>query len=784
MRIEQSLPVPTHGVSTLAPRNRPQGFASTQTNFRSDPVNKLTRRPASQWVRQVDTPTDPNNALMHSYERDGKTYSVVVDRVSGRVDGFVDGIAKSVVGSLANYVGTDMELATIEDRTYVLNRDRVVTMTPDTDESTWAYEKVTHVNVASALNYGERVTLTLNDPVTGTRTDVFAQVPDLGTSPPNYDVADQYRTTANIANVLSTAINALPDYTSESVGSSLAIKHTTRQWVLVEIASGQGDRTTTAINEVVDTTDGLPLYAVVGTRITVRPDPTTSNGTYYLSAERIADQPVGSWLEEVVWTESRIVSQPYELAEATMPHGIHWDAASDTFTAGSIQWTHRERGDDDSVERPAFVGNTISTMGYFQKRLVIVSENNVIMTESDDLANWWRQSAVQLLVTDPVSIASSELGTDKLRYLVSHNRDLLVIASNAQFKIRGTEAVTPQSTTMALTTRYECHTSHAPVSIGNSVFFPINYGDSAGLQAYTGERDTSQDVAASVTNHVIGYLKGNITRMVASPNLEMIALTTEGSSQNSLYIYDQYTDKSGKTVQQAWSTWELTEGLSIVDIQFRRSVLTVTVTDGNGLFVKELSMYTRVTSSPEDVYLDDMLILDTDGTTATVPAGYNLTDVIAVRGAGTKYELNLAKFTSSGQTITFSPSIGAGKVYIGRYYRSAYRPTRPFRYDQDGSTITTDRLRVGKYVLSLVDTNELKLKIDAKYNTVSDQVFNSKFIGQYRIGEVTAYTGDWKFPFSQDAAHADAEFYVDNHLGCTIADISWEGQYFQSKQRM
>ncbi len=781
MRIEQSFPVPIHGVSTLAPRNRPRGFATSQVNFRSDPVNKLTRRPASRWVDQLDVPTDPNNVILHSYERDGKTYSIVIDRVLGNVFGFVDGIAQTVVGDLSAYVGPDMELATIENKTFVLNRERVVTMTSDTDEDLGAYEKVTHVNVTSALNYGERVTLTLNDPVTGARTDVFAQVPDLG-STPNYDAADKYRMTANIATVLSAAVDALPDYIGAQVGSSLAIKHTSGDWVLVEIAAGQGDRTTVAINEIVDSTNGLPLYAVVGTRITVRPDPTTDNGTYYLSAERVADTAVGTWLEEVVWTESRNPIQEYALDATTMPHGIQW--VNNQFEVGSVTWTDRTRGDDDSVERPAFVGNTISTLGYFQKRLVVVSENNVIMTETDDLENWWRQSAVQLLVTDPVSIASSELGTDKLRYLVSHNRDLLVIASNAQFKISGSEAVTPQNTTMALTTRYECQTSHAPVSIGNSVFFPINYGDSSGLQEYTGERDTSQDFATPITNHVIGYLSGNITRMVASPNLEMIVVTTENSPENSMFVYEQYTDKSGKTVQQAWSTWELTEGLAIVDIQFRRSVLTVTVTNGSGLYVKELSMYTRVTSSPEDVFLDDMLILDTDGTTATVPVGYDLTGVIAVRGAGTNYELNLAKFTSSGQTLTFAPKIGAGKVYVGRYYRSAYRPTRPFRYDQDGSTITTDRLRVGKYILSLVETNELKMAIDAKYNSFSDQVFNAKFVGQFRVGEITSYTGDWKFAFSQDASHAEAEFYVDNHLGCTIADIGWEGQYFQSKQRM
>src|SRR5690606_4590441 len=137
-----------------------------------------------------------------------------------------------------------------------------------------------------------------------------------------------------------------------------------------------------------------------------------------------------------------------------------------------------------------------------------------------------------------IAIATSELGADELLHLIPHNRDLLCISSNSQFKISGSVALTPETVSMPLTTKYECQVSVPPVTIGNSVYFPIDYGDSTGLQEYTGEQNTSQDFAVPVTNHVIGYLKGKAKLLAASPNLEMIALTTTDGSNNQIYIYE------------------------------------------------------------------------------------------------------------------------------------------------------------------------------------------------------------------------------------------------------
>lgn len=779
MRIEQSYPTPIFGISTLAPRNRPNGFASKQINFRSDPVNKLTRRPSSLYRSYITTVTDNNLVDYHSYYRDGKEIGFIIDKSTGAVHCTVDDVFINTV-FLNTYNGLDLGLFTIEDDTYVLNRDMVVKQLPDTDAA--LVQKVSHINITSALNYGESivVNVTLS---TGVREQVTYTVPDLGITKPDYDTADKARATRQVAIELATLLTAKTGITAHSLGSTVAIWETAgTDWLQVEIESGQGDRSTVAFNQITESTDGLPLFAVVGTRITVRPDPTSEKGIYYLQAERVADTPTGEELEEVVWAETRSPSDPHSLDNTTLPHKISYDG--NTFTFGQVNWDSRRAGNNDSTPFPSFVGETLETMGYFQKRLVVTSGNSVYMTETDDLGNWFRQSAVQLLVTDPIEVTTSELGTDKIMHLVPHNKDLLCIASNAQFKIQGSTAITPETVSMPLTTKYECQESVAPVTIGNSVFFPIDYGDSTGIQEYTGERETSQDFATPITNHIIGYLKGKAKLFAASPNLEMLALVTDDIVDNRIFIYEQYTEGDGKRSQSAWSEWLFPEDNKILDIKFRRNELILLMAVGTKVFVKAIPMYTRVTTSPLEVYLDDLYEIETDGTKAILPTEYSTAGAIAVRGKGTKYELWEVGFTREGNVVTFEEDIGAGTVYFGKTYRSTYEPTRPFRYDSDGSTITTDRIRIGRWIISLVDTYELTMVKKSNFYEDTEIKFDSRFVGRYRLGDLDTYTGDWKFSFGEQASLAVAEFYADSYLGCTISDISWEGQYFQSKQRM
>lgn len=835
-RIEDSYPTPIHGVSTLAPRNRARGQAGLQTNMRSDPVAKLTRRPSMSWDNLLLSTTQ--DTVHHSYYRREQEFQFIIEE-DGTVNGYVDGVQKTSVGSLASYIqGTNLVLETVNDTTFVVDKTVRTALLPDTDEAD--IQKVSHVNITSALNYSTEFVLYVRDQAEVLLGVATILIPDGET---DLALADEQRATNAVALEIARQINdgathevkvnnidyaptnnvcydefnyALhpdghyvrsnnPNYdpsdtickpyldnpagitgiTAIAKGSSVAIYRTDNsEWLELEIESGRAD-SAVAINEVVERVDGLPLYAKPGTLVTVKPDPTDTDGTYYLKAVTIDGLITGD-MQEVIWSESRTPFEPYKFDATTMPHTIRYDYDTDTFIVGQapLGWEDRETGDNESCPPPDFLGRTITALGQFQKRLVLVSDNDVSMTRTDNLYDWWKQSAVNLLVTDPIGVTSNSTGIDILQYIVEHNRDLLLVASNGQFKIEGTQGITPQTVAMPLTTTQEIQITVPPVPIGTAVYLPINYGDSTGITRYDGLRD-QQDIAAPITHHVIGYMGGEASILVGSPNLEMLAMTTTTSPQNEIFIYEQFT-KDGKQAQQSWSTWTLPTDNKILAMEFRRDKLTVTVQVGDDIIQKSINMYSRVATNTHEVFLNDLLTLPTDGLTVTLPNAYSATDFVVVMGEGTIYPLEQIKYTQQGNVVTFAEDINAGSVYVGVPFKSAYRPTRPFPEDGKGIAVTTDRIRIGKFILNVVDTERVLMHIDSEYYSGDDQENSPRILNRSynRIGVVDLYTGDYRYSFSQDADLAEAEFYTEGYLGMTIAGISWEGQYNKSSGRM
>jgi len=785
-RVAQAYPTPIHGVSTLAPRNRAKGQAAAQINMRSDPVNKLTRRPPLTWDAALAFAEDTAIAH-HSYYRKGKRIRLVIED-DGTVNAFIDNQPKPLTGTLGSYRAGELAMATVNDTTFVVNKDKVVQLSTDTDANT--IQKAVHINVLHALNYSTTLTVTVsdaNDNVLGTSTITVGD----GIDDPRGSLAahDAARAVNTVATKIAEHLAAIAGITTVAKGSSVAIQYDDNSvWPKVTVEGGRGDDVV-VISETVANIEGLPLYAIPGTRITVKPDPVSKDGTYYLEAVTLEGENTGG-MQEVVWDEARSPNEPYKFDASTMPHTVVYDNATDSFTVGPATWSERRAGDNESCPVPSFVGRRLNAVSQFQKRLVLLSENDVAMTRTDNFFNWWKKSAVQLLVTDPIEVTSNATGIDELQYVVEHNRDLMIVASNGQFKIDGTTGITPQTVAMPLTTSHTIQTTVAPVSMGTSVYMPITYGDSTGVIQYTGKRDQG-DAANQITHHVIGYMKGNAKLFAGSPNLEMLAMTTTGAAPNELFIYEQFTQE-GSVGQQAWSKWVIPDVDEIVALDFTESALTLIVANSRRLYAKTFNMYSRVATNTHEVYLDNLIELDTNGTTVTLPFQYTwgaetlVNKLIVVMGSGTIYPLESIGYTRHIDVLTFNEDIGAGKVYVGLPFTSSYEPTRPFIEDGSGIVVTTDRVRISRFVLNVVDTERVRMKITSDYYDYEDQEMTPRVLGSNKnlIGTVDLYTGDYKFSYSQDADLATATFYTDGYLGMTIAGISWEGQYRQSSRRL
>tara|TARA_B110000090_G_C13390768_1_gene449364 strand:+ start:1268 stop:3661 length:2394 start_codon:yes stop_codon:yes gene_type:complete len=797
MRIEGTYKTPIHGISTLAPRNRADGQAELQVNLRSDPVQKLTRRPSLVYKEYLQTAFYTADKMKyHEYTKDGQLFRIILNTDNGFINCY-----KGSTVSLASTVGQfylpngDIEMKTIENTTYVLNKNKIVTMSTAVDAST---PKTTHINVTSALNYGESVSIGIGSTGDFPKVLITYSVPDL-TVDLDYDTADKARATSAVAEGIATLLNATTAfnvlYKAATTGSSVLIAHKTLdEWVPVYIETGQGDRSVKLFSETIEETEGLPLFAHHGTRVTVKPNPISDKGTFYLQAERVNDAavspPTEFYAEECVWVETRSGTEPYKIDELTLPLRIEYDLDTDAFTISQTGWKERRTGDDESCPAPEFVGERLVDIGHFQNRLVVASKGMVFMTETDDYDNWWKASALKLLVSDPVSIGSSAVDTENIERITNHNRDLMLISPNGQFKIDGNVAVTPQSVSMPKVSSFECVIGVPPVSMGTSVRIAINQGQSAGVLDYTTRAATEQERGDNISKHIVGLLKGTITKMVGSVNSDILVAMSDLGGTNTLYVFEQFDDR-GKIMQNSWSTWEFPTDIEVIDLIFKESKLRVITNHGGVISEYEIDLYSRVVSDVDEIFLDYFVALQsTDGLSVDLPTNYPVhADLICVRGTDSEFELFPAKFTKAGDTITFDEPLTTGTactVYMGVPITARYIPTRPFRRTESGQVITTDRVRVARWHLNVVDTHEVTMRIDSDYVQLDDQNFQGRVVGRTNniIGEKTAYTGDVTFSYSQDAGLAKVEFRTEGYLGLTIAGISWDGQYYKTSGRI
>ena len=851
-RVEGSYPTPIHGISTLKPRNRATGQATTQTNFRSDPVNKLNRRPPLKWDYRALTDLTSDDVKHHSFIRDGKTIEVYITD-DGELTLYEDGVILSGSGDISPYmtVPSNLILKTIGTETIIVDTTKIVEMFSSNEPDT--IEKVSHINVLSALNYGEtvQVNVTTADEVVHS---ISYTIPDLGITNPNFDAADKARATKQVALEIASRINSggsheydipNPEYTGDpalccefisdgglgcmlnpgydpgntqcapyqgpfagvpgvtaiALGSTVAVwEDANNVFVDVGIETGQGERSCVAVNATIESVEGLPLYAVVGTRIKVQPDPSTEKGVYWLESVGTSDHsgkapsPDLRKLEEVIWTESKDPTVDQAFNGQTMPHRLVYPGeGGGDFGVGEKPWTFRRVGDDDSNPLPDFVGTTISAVEYFQKRLVFASGVNVNTTQTDSTRLWWQSSVLSLLVTDPVRVATSATDVDDIKYILPHNKDMLFVTANGQFKLSGAAALTPQTVALTLTTKYEVQVDVEPVSIGNDVYLPVTYGDSSGLLKYTGEANTQQESAISVSLHVLGYMPGKITHLTASANLNMLAVTTDGAPTNTIFVLEMFVSKDKKIIQEAWSEWTIPDTVDkISDIKFLGDSLIVYCIEGTTMIRKSFNMYSSIAQNTEEVLLDDWKIAycPTGDGFGAVPDYTFDADTIIVAGEDSDYPLNKVPYTIDGGTIVFDDPITADLspcyVYYGQPYRSGYTPTRPYVRDEKGIAVTTDRLRVSHFHVEIEESHNIAMHITSDYVTIDDQEYNSRILNDLLniVGEQNASTGTVRFSYAQDADLADAEFYTEGYFPLTISGISWLGQTYKTSRRM
>jgi len=284
--------------------------------------------------------------------------------------------------------------------------------------------------------------------------------------------------------------------------------------------------------DIVKVAGGVP---VVSASVTL--DRTTT--AYIPDAGLVADTYAGATVENITdGSSGTIVSNGIETITVAALTG----GSSNTFSPGdlirvsggsagavfrAVDWNDRACGNDDSVPFPSFVGRAISDVFVYRGRLGFTSGENVVLSRSGDLFNFFRQTASRLLDDDVIDVANATPQAGVFRSSFEWNEQLYLNTDRGQYKLSGDPLLTPQTASLALVTQYPNDGSVHPAVAGNKVFFARKVGNAARLYQYFIDPDTRKEVALDITQHVPSLIAGTPLDIAADDSAGMVAVTVQ-----------------------------------------------------------------------------------------------------------------------------------------------------------------------------------------------------------------------------------------------------------------
>jgi len=323
----------------------------------------------------------------------------------------------------------------------------------------------------------------------------------------------------------------------------------------------------------------LPSTSWEGYQIIVAPDGAADNSSYYLqfNAENTTVAGTygrGTWEEKGGWgTEGKF-------DDNAMPHSFIYYRNDNGLTRFTVQpfsgtnytdsnttvkipgWVVRLAGDADEMPGPSFVNEPINDIVFFKNRLGFISGENIILSEAGDYYNFWQQSAIQIVDTDPIDLTAVSNDVAVLNYALQQQDELVLFSNENQFRLYSGDNVTfsPETASVGRISSITMESNVKPQQVGPQVIFPVKEGDFTGLHTFiTTDRTVGINLGqtAVITETVPKYIPKNIDSLAVS-RTDQYLIGLSSDDPDALYIYQFFWEASGGSLtnrQNAWSKW-------------------------------------------------------------------------------------------------------------------------------------------------------------------------------------------------------------------------------------
>ena len=814
--ISRSIPTLLRGISQSSDALKQADHADIQDNADSNPVLGLTKRSGSQFLATVGSST-LGNVHIQTINRDATEQYVAIFS-NGNVKVFeLDGTEKTVnKPDGTSYLNTSdprsvMKTVTIADFTFVVNTS--ITASMDTTLSNSAN------NITQAIIFINQATANTTYSVTVDGVTVSDNTS--GNNPLSTDT---------IANDLKNGLNSgLTGFTIARNGPVVHIKKNDGSNFAIDGTDTQGNTKMTIIKNSVQQFTDLPNVAANGYIVEITGDEGTNFDNYYVKF--VTNN--GNALEEGQWVETVEAGIPFKFNYDTMPHILIRQADGnfrfarvdgDTYTISGTdftlpKWGERVVGDLESSPDPSFIGNKINNVFFFRNRLGFLAADNVILSTVSEFFNFFPETVISVLDTEPIDVAASHTKVAILKHAVTMGEKLILFSEQTQFVLSASsDNLTPSSANVLVQTEFESNAAAQPVGSGSSIYFLTKKGSFAGIREYIIAGGQQIQDAANTTIHVPRLIPSGIFKMAVSNNQDILVLLgTE--NPNKLYVNRWLYGEGFSKALNAWFTYTFNSNRSILNIDFIGTDLILVVEEANGVTLEKIPFETnfREPNASFEYHLDHKVTEATSG----VSVAYNSATGISTFTVPYRLRANMnivGRYLASNETSTFVDAEGNtktlvsgqaltttntsdgststitavgdfrnSKFIIGEPYEMHYRFSQQ-RLTQTGgsSELISGRLQIHHFYIKYEDSGFFQVEVTPENRDTSLHKFTGRLLGaaSASIGQINLDTGTFKVPIMSKSDRVNIDVKNNTFLPTLLASAEYEGVFHMRSRRI
>jgi len=284
------------------------------------------------------------------------------------------------------------------------------------------------------------------------------------------------------------------------------------------------------------------------------------------------------------WTEWVAPDVSPGLTLNTMPHVLTYDSITDQFTFNQVTWVDRLVGDNQTNPHPSIVGSTVKSMFFFSNRLGFLTEETVVMSQTNDFYNLYANSAIAPVDTDPIDRSVSSLTTVRLSAIHPTPQGLIIFGDNQQFLMEAEGGIfTPSNSNIKSIANYQLNPDVAPVDLGTTVGFLSISGAYSRFFEFLSRGQNEQPEILELTKIVPEWIPSSINTITGSPQAGSVVMGTTGTGgasgiAGSYVVYVLRFWQEGNLRSQAWTRWEFPEPVMMLHLD--QETLWV-ITDGD-----------------------------------------------------------------------------------------------------------------------------------------------------------------------------------------------------------